>query len=346
MQEKKEPLVSLIIPVYKVEKYLERCFYSAINQTYKKLEIILVDDGSPDNSGKLCEELALKDKRVIVVHKDNGGLSSARNAGMQVANGDFYYFLDSDDYIDHELIEICIKKMIETNADMVAFNYKKFNDDGDIWKENNVIESSYIIHNEKERLDIISNHFLNYDFGFEAWNRMYRSNIIKENNINFAPNKLVFAEDICFNLCYLLCCKRVEVIDKELYFYLIRNDSIMGKSNSVVKLEQFINLGEYVYNFILKRCENKYIQDNFFIIMSLLTDNQLWNIRMEERSSYIVENKFFRKNLCDSKKHIIRNVQILGLFRGIKYSILSSYYLSPNKFKCFLLKRGIKTNGN
>lgn len=116
-------LVSVIVPVYKVEKYLHRCIDSIINQTYKNLEIILVDDGSPDNCGKICDEYAEKDNRIKVIHKSNGGLSSARNAGLDVANGDYVYFVDSDDYIDTKLVEDNLNLAIEHDADMVCFNY-------------------------------------------------------------------------------------------------------------------------------------------------------------------------------------------------------------------------------
>ena len=98
------PKVSIIVPVYKVEKYLRKCIDSIINQTLKDIEIILVDDGSPDNCGKICDEYAAKDTRIKVIHKENGGLSSARNAGMEVAEGEYIGFVDSDDWIESDLI--------------------------------------------------------------------------------------------------------------------------------------------------------------------------------------------------------------------------------------------------
>lgn len=101
----KDDLISVIVPVYNVEKYLHKCINSILNQTYKNLEIILIDDGSTDNSGKICDEYALKDNRIKVIHKENGGLSSARNAGLDICSGDYIGFVDSDDYIAEDMYE-------------------------------------------------------------------------------------------------------------------------------------------------------------------------------------------------------------------------------------------------
>ena len=106
-----EKLISVIVPVYNVEEYVEKCVLSIINQTYKNLEIILVDDGSTDNSGKICDEIAIKDNRIKVIHKKNGGLSDARNVGIDIAKGDYLGFVDSDDYIDPDMYSILLNNM-------------------------------------------------------------------------------------------------------------------------------------------------------------------------------------------------------------------------------------------
>ena len=110
--------ISVIVPVYNVEQYLERCVDSIINQTYKNLEIILVNDGSTDNSGQLCDKLAKKDNRIRVIHKENGGLSDARNVGIDEAKSDLIGFIDSDDYIDEDMYELLINNMKNANADL------------------------------------------------------------------------------------------------------------------------------------------------------------------------------------------------------------------------------------
>ena len=113
-----EKLISVIVPVYNVEEYVEKCVLSIINQTYKNLEIILVDDGSTDNSGKICDEIAIKDNRIKVIHKKNGGLSDARNVGIDIAKGDYLGFVDSDDYIDPDMYSILLNNMNLTFSDI------------------------------------------------------------------------------------------------------------------------------------------------------------------------------------------------------------------------------------
>ena len=116
--------ISVIVPVYNVEKYLSRCVDSILNQTFTDFECILVDDGSPDNCGKICDEYAKKDKRVKVIHKQNGGLSDARNTGLDIAGGEYIYFLDSDDYVEYNLLEKLNDTICVCNAEMIVFGYK------------------------------------------------------------------------------------------------------------------------------------------------------------------------------------------------------------------------------
>ena len=120
---KKQPLISIIIPVYKVEKYLEKCVNSVINQTYKNLEIILIDDGSPDDCPAICDKLSKTDKRIKVIHKTNSGVSASRNEGLKIATGEFVAFVDSDDWIDETMYERLINKQQEQNYDLVFCKY-------------------------------------------------------------------------------------------------------------------------------------------------------------------------------------------------------------------------------
>lgn len=115
--------VSIIVPVYNVEKYIHKCIDSILAQTYRNLEIILVDDGSPDNCGKICDEYASNDNRIIVIHQKNGGLSAARNAGLNKSTGNFIVFVDSDDYLEISAIEDCIHYIKTNNYDILIFNW-------------------------------------------------------------------------------------------------------------------------------------------------------------------------------------------------------------------------------
>ena len=126
------PKVSIVVPIYNVEKYLEQCIDSIINQTLKEIEIILVDDGSPDNCPQICDDYVKKDSRIKVVHKTNGGLSSARNAGIEIATGDYIGFVDSDDYIELDMYEKMYNIAIENNVDFVMSDYYSVSNEGKV----------------------------------------------------------------------------------------------------------------------------------------------------------------------------------------------------------------------
>ena len=141
-----EDLISIIVPVYNVEKYLHRCVSSILQQTYSKFEVILVDDGSKDASGRICDVFASKDERVRVIHKENGGLSSARNAGLDIANGKYIGFVDSDDYIENDMYEIMYNALIKNNVDIACVG---------IYRDDEEKDKSVIIRCPKKRNNIL-----------------------------------------------------------------------------------------------------------------------------------------------------------------------------------------------
>lgn len=215
-------LVTVIVPVYNVEKYLSRCLESIVNQTYRNLEIILVDDGSTDSSGEICDEYASKDKRIIVIHKENGGLSSARNAGLDICSyGSYLMFVDSDDYLDVNAIEILIDHMQHYDADMVVFNFyatyenKKF-------LINTTGECEHSTDEIKDKL--IFDYWLN-----SVWDKFYKSDIYKD--IRF-PNGLAF-EDAYVMPEVLSKCKVITCLKDALYFYNRGNGISITKSVKV-----------------------------------------------------------------------------------------------------------------
>ena len=168
-------LISVIVPVYKVEKYLDRCVESIVNQTYKNLEIILVDDGSPDNCGAMCDNWAEKDSRIKVIHKENGGLSDARNAGMNTATGDLMGFVDSDDYISPDMYQLLYENMLENNSDISACGVQiVFEDDR---PANLLTKDSNIVLNTGEAMKaIIEESYLKQP----VWYKLYKTELIKD----------------------------------------------------------------------------------------------------------------------------------------------------------------------
>ena len=149
------PLVTVIVPVYKVEPYLRRCLDSIVNQTYKNLEIILIDDGSPDNCGVICDEYAENDKRIKVIHKENGGVSRARNEGINVARGEYIAFVDSDDYIEPDLVEKSCIAVEKSGSDFLKFGiYEEYyKSNGELLSREEVTPDNFIVNTKSEIYD-------------------------------------------------------------------------------------------------------------------------------------------------------------------------------------------------
>ena len=144
------PFFSILTPVYKVEKYLNACIDSVLNQTYGDFELILVDDGSPDNSGKICDDYAQKDSRIKVIHKENGGLISARREAVKHASGEYCVFLDSDDFVENNILEILFAKISEHNCDVVCYGYNKVDQHGAFLHSSEDIKSECLIEEKRE----------------------------------------------------------------------------------------------------------------------------------------------------------------------------------------------------
>ena len=217
----KNELISIIVPVYNVEEYLEKCVNSIINQTYKKIEIILVDDGSKDNSGKICDELKEKDSRIKVIHKQNGGLSDARNAGLQIANGEYIGFVDSDDYTEPDMFETLynINKKYNSDISIVSFN-EIYNGKIIGVRNSKKIEEMNKIEAMKELL--IDTRIQSY-----AWNKLFKKELFE--GIEFPTNKNF--EDIATTLLLFEKANKVVLFEEPKYNYVRRDNSIVGVKN-------------------------------------------------------------------------------------------------------------------
>lgn len=217
IQEKQE-LISVIIPVYQVEKYLSRCLDSVINQTYKNLEIILVDDGSTDASGDICDEYAKKDDRIKVIHKENGGLSSARNVGLDIMQGEYVAFVDSDDWIAPDMYEYLYQIMQDTGVDISVCYYKRTS--GAEGKANKKKEQIKILEHDE-----IDNFFyrLNGEPSFySVWNRLYRKSVVKF--IRFWDGKI--NEDVLYTYEAYKSANSLAVSNQIKYYYFMNNKGL------------------------------------------------------------------------------------------------------------------------
>ena len=245
------PIVSVIVPVYKVEPYLRRCVDSILAQTFTDFELILVDDGSPDNSGAICDEYTGKDPRVRVIHQNNGGPSNARNAGLRVACGEYLYFCDSDDFIEKTLFEDASVYM--PMYDVVLFNWRRVNEVGvSIGQETDfhpgVIE--WIDVKDKQRF-LQGPFFYPRIVGWEVANRFFRKSIIDRYNISFVE-RIDLAEDLYFCFCYLLHANSLVCLDGVYYNYTVRSDSIMGVEKTRYNIGKMNELGKALLKHILE----------------------------------------------------------------------------------------------
>lgn len=275
-------LISIIIPVYKVEIYLEKCIQSVINQTYENLQIILVDDGSPDNCGKICDEYAQKDHRIEVIHKSNGGLSDARNKGLEIAKGEYIGFVDSDDYIESDMYEVLYNLLKQYNVDVSICNFYTVSQ-GKIAIKNadNGIK-------EYNRIEILKEVLLDNNIQSYAWNKLYKKELFDE--IKYPVGKKY--EDIGTTFYLLEKCNKVVVTGKPEYYYINRQDSIVNNVTESTIID-YIEL-------IMQRYD--YIEEN-----------------IKELSSY---NKDYLKRILKTAEQDIKSLNEVGDYTKKMYEEL------------------------
>lgn len=221
-------LISVIVPVYKVEKYLDRCVESIVNQTYRNLEIILVDDGSPDNCGAMCDAWAAKDSRIKVIHKENGGLSDARNTGMAVATGQYIGFIDSDDFISPEMYQLLLDRLVTDHSDISACGVEMVYENGT--PSQPLTCSGYcLLSQEQAMAAVIDESWLKQP----VWYKLYKTELIKD--IPFPVGK--YHEDVFWTYQVVARVTTVSVFDTPCYYYLQRRSSIMGERFSLRRLD-------------------------------------------------------------------------------------------------------------
>lgn len=305
----KDTLISVIVPVYNVQDYLEKCVVSICKQSYKKLEIILIDDGSTDRSGEMCDAYKSNDSRIVVLHKSNGGLSSARNEGLKIAKGDYICFVDSDDFIHKDMIAKLYLALIQESAELAVCDYSS--------------SDSFTLTMEKvvyQKDEAISHLFDDQGYKFYAWNKMYKRSLFE--NIEF-PNGKNY-EDIVTTYNIINKCNKIVYIKSELYHYTIRKGSITNvnfseKNYDLIDAINYVELHikkEYpaLYNTILAGYCAYYIS---FINLAILANKR--NKKLERKFIIIV-----REN-C---KHIRKSKRI-GLKRKI---LIQCFSLFPNAY--------------
>ena len=247
------PKVSVIIPIYNVEKYLDYCVQSAINQTLQDIEIILVDDESPDNCPQMCDDYARKDARIKVVHKKNGGLGFARNSGLEGATGEYVTFLDSDDYIDPNCYELAYEYIRKNEVDSLYFKCDRITDNDEMINKARYSELLNVKNIKGEDVknfsyDMIANkpHSIkDRDVDVSSCFVLYNHSVIKKNGLRFHSERELVSEDLVFNLDYLECVDSIAICDNQFYHYRI-NLSSLTRSHKSDFIDRFYKQYEYM----------------------------------------------------------------------------------------------------
>ncbi len=262
MKTNNNDLISVVVPIYNVEKYLNRCIDSILSQEYENIEIILVNDGSTDNSGKICDDYIKKDSRIKVIHKENGGLSDARNFGMEKAMGEYIAFIDSDDYIRKDYISTLYNMCITNKAEIAQCSFERITDS----QTTNEIKVEKTIEN-MTGIEAIKNIFKEKYVEYTvAWNKLYKKSLFE--NIKYPKGKLHEDEATTYKLFYEA--KKVSVTNEKLYYYYIRQNSITNEKFTLKKLDYIYELEEQLKFFKDRNEEDIYLEVYYRYSRSLL----------------------------------------------------------------------------
>lgn len=292
----KSDLISVIVPVYNVEKYLKKCLDSIVNQTYKNLEIIIVDDGSTDNSGLICDEYSKNDSRIKVIHKKNGGLSDARNVGLDNANGKYISFIDSDDYIEENMI-ICLYHDCEDNNCQMASSNKIYELENEKKYYTKEVIKSEVVNKEMALKNLLLN-------DPSVANKLFNKELF--NDIRFIKGKLY--EDILTTPNLIEKCDNVFLDEKYFYHYIQHENSIIHNNFSKKKMDYMYN-AKKLYNHIILNYPNiKEVAEAYYILVltTIISDAYVSrNVMPIEYNEICIElNKFkskYRGNIYISK---------------------------------------------
>lgn len=252
-----QELISVIVPVYNVEKYLDRCVNSLVNQTYRNLEIILVDDGSTDRCPEICDKWASQDHRVVVLHKENGGLSDARNAGIDHAHGQCLSFVDSDDFVDETFIQVLHDTMVSTNCKMSVIGFQFFFEEEKIAVDRTRKWDIRLYTTEEALTSLLT---WGEQFADYAWNKLYRRELFATVRYPFKKR----LEDAGTTCLLVGQCDRVAYYPAPLYFYYQRADSIMHNWDEQLELDSF-EMVRKRYRYIESRCPGLYANASCYL---------------------------------------------------------------------------------
>lgn len=320
------PQISVIVPVYKVEAYIHLCVDSLLSQTFTDYELILVDDGSPDHCGEICDEYATRDSRIHVIHQENGGLSAARNAGLDIAQGDYITFIDSDDVIYDRFLELLFNNAIEKDNDIVVCQYMKFDKELEFHIDDDIEEDCISAIEACERIYYMDG---SNSFSFViTCGKLYRKELFQ--NIRFPIGRLHEDQFVTYKLMY--AANRVGLIMAPLYGYRMNPDSIMRSQFTVKRYDDLDALYE---------AKDFFRSINEKTCMDLIQKRIDWTTATF--SYYARQNGFY--NIIDKKYKISRRKAFRMLIneRGVEEAEYFVYQFQPEYIKLRSRLRRIRT---
>lgn len=319
--------ISIIVPIYNVEKYLDRCMQSLLNQTLKDIEIIMVDDGSPDRCPQMCDEYAKRDVRIKVIHKENAGLGYARNSGLEIATGEYVAFVDSDDYVNIKMYENLYNSAKQKNADAVfcgfytELKHGKWEESGEV-SENKVWQGDDVKNFMLDMIASAPHEKKERKYQMSVWHSIYRNKIIKDNNITFCSERDVGSEDLPFQIDFLKLSKTIVYLKDSFYRYCF-NVTSLTKTFSLERYERYKALRVCLMK---KQCDKIFIQ------------------RVERL--FIGYSRSFIGNISNSnrkdKKGILKNIVNDSIWNDVQKSYKTSWLpLYSRIYYCLILNKNI-----
>ncbi len=309
-----QPLISVIVPIYNVAPYLEKCVMTVVNQTYKNIEIILVDDGSTDGSDIICDDLSSKYRNIIVIHQKNKGLAEARNIALENIKGEWVAFLDSDDWIETDMYEILLSAARENNVDIAACKTR-----------NCFMGNKTSVYDDSEEISIFSIEEIIHDlaFGnrirFEVWNKIWRRDLI--GTTRFIPNQV--SEDIYFDRILFTKARKICFVDKTLHNYLIQRPGNTNSSFKINRLCMYKELSKF-YDKLIQENHTKSAKEIAYITAS-------YSVTFYEQAMISNENKSIKKKIFKEFKKAYYKSMPIPLKLKKQSIVLILFFLFPNR---------------
>lgn len=325
----KNPKISIIVPIYNVENFLDRCMKSLVNQTLTDIEIIMVDDGSPDKCPQMCDEYAEQDSRIKIIHKQNAGLGLARNSGLDIATGEYVAFVDSDDYVDNFMYEKLYNEASIKNYDAVYCGFAVEKKSGGFYSEN---QKNRVLTQKSEIIEFCRN-MIACDVQIKnertesmaVWHAIYRKSLIDCNNIRFKSEREILSEDIVFDLSLLPLCNKIRTLDDVLYIHCY-NTTSLSKTFKEEKIDRNLSL--------------------YHCLSDISQKYGLHDFKLNIMRFFLGYNRSFLKHIFMSDLSVSHKKRLCKKIYGMKTlsEILRQYPIKQSKYPSKLIFLFIKNN--